>query len=120
MNGTGIYTFEDFAAEVARQHAKFRYSYVLRLVAGWPKIAFLTGRCKAGWYLVRGDSGTQRCHTIGPSNTKGQARHINSQYPDMYFDFGYVVLLWEEPPRNEDRGHRKYACPWYRVPPRGW
>jgi len=118
-NGNKIYTVADFNAEVARQHAKFRIAYVLRWLVGWPKIAFLFGRRKAGWYLVRVSANTGHRYTTGPFNTKAQARDLNKVFSGGYFGFSYVILLWQEPRYNSDPGSREYARPWYRVPARG-
>lgn len=113
MKDRNDYTTEDFDAEVMRQREKFRLAYILRRLIGWPKIAWLFGLNKAGWYLVRENALTETCFTIGPFNTQSEGLRT-----DRTEGRSYLILLWEEPEGNDDRGHRRYARPWYRVPAR--
>lgn len=118
MSDNGLtYDIDEFEAEVARQRAKFRTEYLLRWLVGWPKLAWLLGCGKAGWYLVREDPAFRRCYTIGPLNTRAEARQINLGFSGLIART-YVLLLWEEPVYNTDPEHRSYARPWYRFPPR--
>lgn len=112
-------TLDEYREEVDRQRSRYRWHYVLRWLFGWPKVAFVLGKPNAGWYLMRGDTRFEVCSTIGPCNSKAQARDVSKGwFAEQYFVTSEIVLLWEEPPCNHDQGHRRFARPWYRIPAR--